>query len=64
MCHWLGIVDPTFLRKSCILSQPKSSLIKPSLKGSGPWSVARMPRQLGATLRPHFWTSIARVFGG
>src|SRR5258706_13536265 len=67
ICHWLGIVDLTNLlplRKSLILSQPRSSLIKPSLKGSWPWSVARMPRQLGATLRPHSWTSIARAFGG
>ena len=31
MCHRLGIVDPTnllFLRKSCILSQRRSSLIE------------------------------------
>src|SRR6266404_9652244 len=67
ICHWLGIVDLTNLlplRKSLILSQPRSSLIKPSLKGSWPWSVARMPRQLGATLGPRSWASIARAFGG
>jgi hypothetical protein len=67
MCHWLGFLDPTdltLLRKSCILSQPRSSLTKPSLKGSWPWSEARMPRQLGATLKPHSLTSIARAFGG
>src|SRR3984893_17212553 len=36
MCHWLGIVDPTNLlplRKSCILSEPRKSLIKPSFEG-------------------------------
>src|SRR6266496_4169040 len=36
-CHWLGIVDLTNLiplPKSFILSEPRSSLIKPSLKGS------------------------------
>ena len=54
MCHWLGIVDPTNLlfAKSCILSRREARLIKLSLKGSWPWSVARMPRQPGATLRP------------
>jgi hypothetical protein len=65
--HWLGIVDLTNLlpmRKSGILSQPRGAHIKPSLKGSWPWSVARTPIQLGATLRWHSWTSIARVSGG
>jgi hypothetical protein len=67
MCRWRSIHDATnllLLRKSCMLSQPRSSLIKPSLKGSWPWSVARMPHQLGATLEPCSWTSIARAFGG
>jgi len=67
MCHWLGFLDPTnpiLLHKSCILSQPRSSLIKPSLKGSWPWSVARTPRQLGATLRPYSLTSIALANSG
>ena len=36
MCHWRGVFDPTNLllfRKWCILSPPRSSLIKQSLKG-------------------------------
>jgi len=36
MRHWRGFIDQTNLllfRKWCILSPPRSSLIKPSLKG-------------------------------
>jgi hypothetical protein len=53
MRHWLGILDPAnllLLRKSCIFSRREAR--SPSLKGSWPWSVARMRHQLGATLRP------------
>jgi hypothetical protein len=62
----VSIVDLTnvlVLRKSCILSQPKYSRIKPSLKGSWPWSLARMPRRPGTTLRSHSRTSIGRARG-
>jgi hypothetical protein len=56
MCHWRGFLDPTNLllfRKWRILSPPKSLLINHLWRVRGRWSVARTPRQLGATLRLH-----------
>ncbi len=52
------------LLQSCILSEPRSSFPKLSSKGSCPWSVAKMPRQLGATLGLGSYTSFARAFWG
>ena len=66
MCHWRSIVDLTNLipmRKSGILSPPRSTRIKVFLKDSWPWSAARISHHLGATLRPRSWTSIARALG-
>ena len=67
MCHWLSILDPTnllLLRKPCIIGSREAHSIKPSLKGSWPWFVARMPCQVGATLGRRSWNSIARAFEG
>jgi len=54
MWHWLA----SFIRPICcfaevVYHEPAEKLAhKTSLKGSWPWSVARMPRQLGATSGP------------
>jgi hypothetical protein len=54
MCHWLGIVDPTNLPFAEVVYVERAEKVahKPSLKGSWPWSVARMLRQLGTMLGP------------
>jgi len=60
MCQWSGIVDAT-LRESCILRGSKKSLKRPSRKGSWLWFAAKLSSQVGATLGPRSWTSIARA---
>jgi hypothetical protein len=46
------------------LERAKKLAHKTSSKGSWPWSVAKMPRQLGATLGLRSYASIARAFWG